>query len=158
MRAGFISMEYYETYYYANIITNILSDPFPYIRNIHSWYEDNEDEILLPSFPKWSRLHSFNAYLIGSLASEEISETTVDAIIQDKHKDLWVDRALRFHGFKSNGFVSWLRETGRDFDDLSQDDIADYHDEQYLSGDLERLIEHLASEVFQILFINRKLL
>jgi hypothetical protein len=51
-----------------------------------------------------------------------------------------------------------LKESGRDIRNLSQDDIADYHNEQYLSGDLENLIDHLSRELFHILFINRKLL
>ncbi len=158
MRTGFIKMEYYETYYYANIISNVLSDPFPYIRNIHEWYEDNEDEILLPAFPKWSRLHSFSAFLIESLVDEEISETVVEKLVKNSRMELWVDRALRFHGFETPGFLNWLNESGRDLGGLTQDDIADYHNEQYLSGDLENLIDHLSREVFQILFLNRKLL
>lgn len=32
MEKSFLTMRYYETYYYVNIVHNVLSDPFPYIR------------------------------------------------------------------------------------------------------------------------------
>jgi len=80
MRQNFITMKFYETYYYANIVHNVLDDPYAYIRSIHEWYEDNEAALLLPAFPRWNRLQDFCAYIIDSLIDEDISQRTVDAI------------------------------------------------------------------------------
>lgn len=158
MRQGFITMEFYETYYYANIINNILMDPFPYIRNIHEWYEDNEVEVFLPPFPKWNRLNQFCSFVIESLIDEQVSDVSIDAIVNEKKYEVWIDRALKFHGFECKGFKSWLHDRSIKFEDLAEDHLADYHNDQYLAGQLGELIEHLSSETFHVLFANRKLL
>jgi len=158
MRQGFIKMEYYETYYYANIINNILTDPFPYVRNIHSWYEDNEEQLFLPSFPKLNRLTQFCAFAIESLIDEEISDVTIDAVLNDNKYQVWVDRALKFHGIECHGFKSWLQEQSIALEDLTEDNLADYHNHLYLTGPLDNLIDLLSIETFHILFANRKLL
>lgn len=158
MRQGFITMEYYETYYYANVINNILTDPFPYIRNIHEWYEDNEANIFLPAFPKWNRLKQFCAFVIESLIDEQISDISIDAVVNDKKHEVWVDRALKFHGFEYEGFRSWLHAHSVNVEDLTEDHLADYHNDQYLAGQLGDLVEHLSNETFHVLFANRGLL
>jgi len=158
MRQSFIKMEYYETYYYANIISNILEDPSPYVRKIHEWYEENEEEVLLPPFPKWNRLQQFCEHVIESLIDENISLTAVDNIRNNPKAQLWLDRALKFHGFDISGFQEWMIENDREISDLTEDDLADYHNEQYLCGQLGDLIEHLSKETFHVLFANRNLL
>ncbi len=158
MRQHFIKMQFYETYYYANIIHNVLDDPYPFIRNIHAWYEDQEEELLLPPFPKWSRLHDFTAHIIRCLIDEEISDSSVEKVRNGRRYEVWVDRALKFHGFECEGFRLWLKDKAIENEDLTEDHLADYHNDLYLSGPLNELIDHLSNEVFHILFNNRQLL
>lgn len=158
MDKKFVQLEFFETYYYANILSNIISDPFPYIRGIHEWYEDNEEVVFLPPFPKFSRLHGFAAHIIDSLISEQISDEEIERFSKNPSHEIWVDSALRHHGFQCDGFKEFLIEHAVSVEDVNEDHLFDYHQELMLCGDLENLVEHLASEVFHVLFSNRKLL
>lgn len=142
-------MEFFETYYYANVIHNILKDPFSYIRSLHDWHEDQAAEIFLPPFPKWSVLHSFAFFIIEGLIVEVIE----DHVPQEK---LWIEHAFAHHGIKAESFESWLNETNTDSSDINA--VYDYHNELRLSGSFEELLTHLANEVFFLLFPNRSLL
>lgn len=158
MEKKIIQLDFFETYYHANIISNIIADPFPYIRGIHEWYEDREEEVFLPAFPKVSRLHSFAAHIINSLVNEQISESHIGQFGKNATSEVWVDRALRYHGRQCDGFSSFLKDNGVSVEDVNEDHLFDYHQELILCGDLEELVEHLASEAFHVLFSNRKLL
>jgi hypothetical protein len=158
MNRKFVRLEYFETYHYANVLSNIIADPYSYIRGIHEWYEDNEEAVFLPHFPKISRLHGFAAHVIDGLINEEISDVEIDSFAKDDSREVWVDQALRFHGLQCDGFREYLKERGVSKDDVDEDHRYDYHQELMLCGQLENLVEHLASEVFHVLFSNRKLL
>lgn len=158
VRQRFISMQFYETYYYANIVHNVLTDPFPYIRSVHAWYEDREAEVLLPPFPKWTRLHDFTRYVINSVIDEDVRDTTIDAVVHETGFEVWADQALRQHKYECIGFKRWLKEQAISLDDLTEDHLADYYSELRLSGSLEDLVEHISEEVFHVLFGNRVLL
>jgi len=43
MRREAFDMRYYNTYYYAKIVNNILGDPFDYLRTIHDLFENDGD-------------------------------------------------------------------------------------------------------------------
>lgn len=151
-------MRYFETYYYANVIDNVLSEPFDYLRHMNSWHEDREASAFLNPFPKRSVLHDFAEHVIRLLMDEQISDVNADAIAHDKSTKLWVDQALRYHGLAAKGFRTWLTEQNVALSDISEDHIADYHTELHLSGDLEELVEQQAGEVFFVLFANRTVL
>lgn len=154
MRFEPIRMQFYETYHYANIVHNVLTDPSPYIRNLHSWHEDREIDLFLTPFQKHSVLHDFCWYVINSLIDERMEE---DARQWPVSK-LWIDEAMKFHGIASEGFRAWHK--GMIGADTSADanDLYEYHSELWFSGELEALLEQLSGEVFQILFSNRELL
>jgi hypothetical protein len=73
MERNLVTMRYFETYYYANIIHNVLSEPFAYLSRLHSWHEDREDTLFLAPFPRRSVLHDFSRYVI-SLAHRRARE------------------------------------------------------------------------------------
>jgi HNH endonuclease len=157
MDKTFLTMRYYETYYYANIVYNVLRDPFPYIRHVHSWYEDRERMFLTP-FPKWSVLHDFAQYSIRLLMDEQDGIEAVERLAASAKADLWIDHAMRHHGIKPEGFRKWAAGQGIKSDDVTEDDICSYYEELNLTGQVTELVEHLANEVFYILFNNRGLL
>lgn len=150
-------MAYYETYYYANVINNVLKDPEPYLRNLNDWHEDREGPLFLTPFPKWSILHDLAEFIIRSLAYEQIDDVAIDGVASKGH-DLWVDEALRYHGFPVPGFKVWLRNRGTKVADITEDDASDYYAELSETGELTALLEQLSNEVFFLLFSNRSLL
>jgi hypothetical protein len=157
VQRSFLTMRYYETYYYANIVHNVLNDPFPYLRNMLNWYEDGEQLFLRP-FPKWSLLHDFSAFIIRSLIDEQDGHEALERIGNNAKEALWIDVAMRHHGMNPQGFRDWLTERGVVPVDASEDDIYEYYGELNLTGELDQLVEHLANEVFYLLFNNRGLL
>jgi hypothetical protein len=62
---------YYSTYYFADIVANVLQDPFPYIRNLGAFCGDLNTQYFLRPFPLWSALHKFIAFIAEDLFFEE---------------------------------------------------------------------------------------
>jgi hypothetical protein len=153
-----VDLRFYETYHYANILSNVISDPFSYLHGIHSWYEDNEEATFLPAFPKISRLHGFAAHIISSLIDEQISNPEINQVSRTGINDVWIDRALRYHNLPCEGFQEFCKYPSISSNTLVEDDLFDYHQELRLSGEIEKLVEHLAKEVFYVLFGNRAFL
>lgn len=150
-------MAFYETYYYANVIDNILKDTEPFLRNLNDWHEDREASLFLSPFPKWSILHDLAEFIIRALAYEQIDDVAIDSVVV-KGEPLWVDEALRHHGFSVPGFKAWLSDSGVKLEDVTEDHASDYYGELMESGELFKLLEHLSNEVFFLLFNNRSLL
>lgn len=157
MRESLVTMKYFETYYYANIVHNILDDPMDFLRNLNEWHEDQESMFLQP-FPKWSVLHNFSRFIIERLMYEELDDVTLDSIINNPKVNLWIDRALQYHGIQTEGFRHWLATNSRLLENITEDDIHDYHHELRDSGELDALLTQLSNEVFFLLFGNRTLL
>lgn len=158
MRESLIRMEFFETYYYANVIHNVLEDTMPYLRNLNSWHEDRAIELFLTPFPKWSALHAFAEYIISDLMYETLDDVSLDAVVHNPKADLWIDRALKHHGIATGGFRAWLSEKRISLTDASEDDAFDYHNDLGCTGELDTLLRQLTDEVFYVLFGNRVLL
>lgn len=158
MRTGLVSLEFFETYYYANVVQNVLSNPSAYIRGLNDWHEDREVELFLKPFQKWSLLHDFAHFLVEQLMFEALDDVTLDAVETDPKFELWVDSALRHHGLPTIGFRKWLADTDVSIDDVNEDHVRDYHRELGLAGELETLLEKISNEIFFLLFGNRSLL
>jgi len=158
MRESMLRMEYFETYYYANIVQNVLRNTMDYLAILHSWHEDQQVELFLRPFEKWSVLHSFAQYVIEDLMYESLNDEALVSLAKNTRVDLWVDRALRHHQIKTPGFRKWLAQQGLSIADANEDTIHDYHNDLWLTGELEELMTQLANEVFYVLFSNRALL
>lgn len=158
MREEFVEMKYFETYYYTNIVHNVLDDTMSYLRNLHNWHEDQEAWLFLQPFPKRSVLHEFAQFIIEELMYERIGEVTLEAVLRGPKNKLWVDQALMRHGIESSGFLHWLNENTVLLEDVTEDHIFDYHQDLRLTGQLDELFTRLSNEVFFILFGNRTLL
>lgn len=158
MKNPLFSMEFFETYYYANIIHNVLGDMFEYLRNLHNWHEDREVSLFLSPFPKWSILHDYAEYVIKDLMCERIEEEEIHTIVNNPRTNLWIDKALKHHGIKTEGFRAWLDLQNINLTDATEDNILDYHEDLSLTGELDSLLKQLSEEVFYLLFANRSLL
>lgn len=158
IREPLLRMEFFETYYYANVVHNVLNDTMPYLRNLNSWHEDREAWLFLRPFPKWSVLHDFSQYIIEDLIYERLDEVTLDTIENNPRSSLWIDQALAYHEIKTPGFRAWLEQERIDISEASQDVIHDYHNALRLTGEFDTLLTQLTNEVFYLLFGNRALL
>lgn len=152
-------MSYYSTYYYANILQNVIMNPIDYLKSF--------EEFLVVSFKisnkfkKFGVLHRYIYFVIDALFYEDIndelmtlSNENLDININEV-KDFWLNRALNFHDISHLIFHDWLKENEPSFYH-SEDIVYEYID--YLFDAKYKLINKLTEEVFYLLFMNRKLL
>lgn len=165
-------VKYYETYYFASMIRNILSDRFSYLGIIHDFFVDDSCLYMLKPFPKYSAFHSFIEFVLHYTITDETEEVDLQerkvilknfSRIKPAMEDLRpttlpIELALDYHQIEFTTFNEWLRENEISFSKCTENDISEYL--QYLreGGEIESLIEIVTKEVFYILFQNRDLL
>lgn len=158
MRDKLLQMEYFETYYYANIVHTILNNRIDFGRNLNNWHEDSEVELFLQPFSKFSVLHEFAYFVITSVMYENMDNIALDQIVKNPMSQLWVDNALHHHGIHTQGFCGWLQEKSISLDKIMDKHVQHYYEDLDSTGQIHELITHLSNEVFYILFANRLLL
>lgn len=156
---GLFENKYYNTYYYTNIVNNILSGDVELIGFISNFFVD-EDAILYLAkpFPKYSAFHSFIHNIIADFFENDMNE--YDQKLYDFHirnnyplGSLYVEFALSEYGF-DYPFKKFLGIKK----DIEYSDIEAYHEELLLTGSLEELYEKISTEIFYIMFNNREAL
>jgi hypothetical protein len=169
MRSPEIEVRFYETYYFANVVRNILSDRFAFLRTLNDFYGDGRHVTHSRPFPRFSAFHGFLWFVIDDM----IDETDIDLIGRQeiaRHSsgisapfapptsELPVNLALNYYGIEHTSFESWLTERHKSFQQADDDDVQDYHSDLRLDGPLDTLIERAVQEVFFVLFPNRHVL
>jgi len=168
-KLGLLEARYYETYRVANIIANILRDPFPYIRNLDEFYGDLSAYTFLEPFPRQSYFHRFIEFIIVDLVFDDLGEFDLDQARENEAKFRGfpdseqhhytlspIERALNYHEIDHQSFCDWLSGQGVSFDDADADHLHDYYCELRLTGEFDELAERMTEEVFFIMFVNRQ--
>ena len=150
-------IKYFETYYFANIINNILREPFNYLRSLNDFFGDQNYKNFLYPFPKISALHNFIIHIIDSINYDDLEESE-NKLFRDGKIKLWVEIALEYYEFEFQSFEEWLIEKNKQRKEIIDDDIADYFRDLTYTGPYEELLEKMADEIFFILFLNRQTL
>jgi hypothetical protein len=164
--------KFYETYYFCNIIRNVLYDQFSYIRSLNEFYGDDTHFYLLKPFEKYSTFHQFIEFIVDGIYYENASHEDLEAMqniyknysripaaLEDiKPHKLEIELALKFHQIEHESFESYLADSGKNFATCDEDDVHDYMSEVRNSGAYEKLIDQTVKEVFHILFQNRPLM
>src|ERR1700730_153220 len=68
---AFTDLTFYETYYFANAIKNVLEDQFAYIRHLHDFYGDGRYLAYAPPFPRFSAFHNFISFVVDDMLDED---------------------------------------------------------------------------------------
>jgi len=150
-------IKYFETYYFANIVNNILRDPFSYLRSLNDFFGDENYKKFLTPFPKISALHNFIIYIIDSINYEDLEESG-NTLYKTGKRKLWVEIAMQHYGFEFESFKDWISEKSTTLEEIIDDDFADYIRDLRFYGPYENLLECMADEIFFILFLNRQTL
>ncbi|WP_419890713.1 HNH endonuclease [Paenibacillus xylanexedens] len=153
-------MNYYNTYYFANVIYNVVMRPFGFIRNFDEFYQVG---LTVPvKFSKDSNLHEFIRFVIDGIFEENLRKEC-DMIDDNelmaepsKIKPFWINRALSENGFTHKSFQEWLEEN--QIISTSVGNTIDSYVYEYLYDPYQELLRKLAIEVFHILFLNREFL
>ena len=167
-----IELKFYETYYFANVVKNVLGDQFSYLRSLNDFYGDGNHLTLTAPFRKFSAFHSFLEFVIDELIVEATESVNLSerkslrekynslpsALTDLKPTTLPIEQALEYHGLEFESFNSWLDQQGISFADANDDSVYGYLNELRLSGNYEELLMHSTREAFFLLFGNRELL
>ncbi|QDV68014.1 HNH endonuclease [Rosistilla carotiformis] len=167
----YIEAKYFETYYFANVIRNILHDQSAYIRNLNDFYGDERYLNFLEPFPKHSAFHSFIEFIVESVFFEDLRNIDLAELRNEEKRfecmpetmrpnnhALPVNRALNYHAIDHRSFDEWLSDNSTSFDDANTDDVYEYFQNLQREGAIGNLLERVVAELFFILFSNRGLM
>ena len=157
MRPNIEEVNYFETYYFANIINNILRDPFDYGRGLNDFFGDEKYVNFLKPFPKSSHFHQFIMFIIDDICYEVTDEYKNQKFLDGKRK-LWVEIALEYHEIEFDSFDFWLNGNNKKRSAVIEDDIVEYIQELRFFGPYEDLLEKMAKEIFFILCLGKNLI
>lgn len=167
-----LEARFYETYYFCNIIKNILYFPDDYLRMLNEFYGDDRIYFRVIAFRKYSTLHEFIEFIVQDVYYEQADESVLArkknilGRLQDlpillqhmKPSMLPIERALEHHNMKYQSFETFLDKREKNFIDCDVDDVYEFIHELREDGVFDQLIEHIAKEVFHVLFQNRELI
>jgi HNH endonuclease len=159
--ASFFEIKYSSTYYYANIVSNILTQDIELNGFISNFFA-NDGIIwdLAKPFEKRSAFHKFIEFMISEFFENDMDDhdQRIFKYYQvGKHpiEPLYSESALREYDLLGDGlFANYL--SGKDT--IEYIDIEKFNDGLRLTGSLELLYEKIANEVFYIMFNNREVL
>ena len=154
MRNPLHLVTYYDTYYYCNIVQNILGNQPDYLVTMHSLFEDERTVFFAAPWQKWTALHRFVAQCVNGLFFEDLE------LYADKPLAFGKQMGARFQNYSIDHLTmaEFLADRQRPASGLDQDDAYEYLLELGFVGNLETLIERIADEVFFVMFLNREAL
>lgn len=167
-------MKYYNTYYYCNVIVNVIKD-IDYLTKLNEFFEDYFDESCIDGykFPRDSILHDFLRWVIDEIMWEEMDEvlkkmdseySSATGDKKDKLKTAFTDRygyevrlqleyVIESYTNEKLSFRKWLEIESFEFiQDAARDFFEDYDEVRW------KAIDAIADEVFYLLFQNREFL
>lgn len=169
-RKKIIELKYYETYYYANMIDNILDDTVYFAPLLEGFYCDKAFHAFFSPFPKYSVLHQLIGHIVyGEMHEryheyrpakqrEEMGKIPLPSSLEESYKRTPLEEAFIHYELEHESFTDYLKDVGKSFKTADDNDVCDYYENILLCGPLDDLITRITSEVFQLLFINRRLL
>ena len=170
MDKSLIQLKYYETYYCANIVNNVILDPLPFLVNLEGFWGDQGVFQFFEPFPKHSAFHSFAEYVIDDLVSENQNHFNYEKRLNNKkfYDSGWankeeymrtpIENALVHYNIEHESFSEFLKQAGTNFDNAGEEYVDEYYSMLRSSGIAFELFECLANEVFHIMFLNRTIL
>ncbi|MRV76306.1 HNH endonuclease [Duganella sp. FT92W] len=172
MNRPIIEVRFYETYYFANVVQNILKDQFEFLGSLHEFFCDDQYFYLTKPYQRYSAFHSFLAFVIDGLLRDATENVDIEerSSIAEKFKNipgaiedmqptaLPIELALRHHGYDFETFDDWLSSKNISFHEATSDDIYEFLNDLRLSSAYEEFLTHSIREVFFLLFRDRHVL
>ena len=154
----YVDLGCYNTYYYANVVHNVLSDQFAFLRHIHDFFENDAHLVYAQPFQKQSLMHRFIEFSIESLFDEDLHSKMACDSIRTGTVELPINSTYRYYGIKHTTFAEWLSDNKRHSEHIIEDQMANYYSDLRLEESYEKLMTQLVAEVFHLLFGNRRAL
>lgn len=152
-------MHYYGTYYYANIIQNVLGD-FDFLSSISPFFWDEGKLNFISPFPKKTYLHQFIWFVLDELIDEHFRGFELREI--KRLGAFPIETPLNIYRIEHISSQNFFKEKEIELEGLIDDNWEDLKEsyQEYLleSPGYWELIEKLTEDVFYILFLNREFL
>ncbi|WPR77703.1 HNH endonuclease signature motif containing protein [Algoriphagus sp. NG3] len=148
---------FFSTYYYSNIISNILTGDADTIGFLSNFREYMGSSVFL-AYQKESALHHFCRSVIGDFLHEDM--TTYD---EYDWKCCKLNSYFKFRPYIDSAFsvfeLDWSFEEFLDGkSDPEFSDLEEYYEELLITGYFEEVVNRIADEVFYVIFNNRRLM
>lgn len=155
--------EHYESYYFCNIIKNVLNEQGAYMRGLNDYYGDGRSVAFDLGFPKWSHFHDFIGFIIDDVYAENLKHENLNDRLDafKRYQPSFskpVEGAIVSFVNIRNYFLTYLSETGKSLNDSGIADLEDFLCHFYDGGVFQEYKEKTIKEVFYILFGNRSVL
>lgn len=155
MPSTLISMDYFATYYFANICEKVLDATFDFARTLDDFWSSLELRDFEP-FKKYSLLHSYIDFTVDRIIWEDFWCIDFERI--GNKPDFYINRMLRHHSIQHESFEVWRSRHPACNDEFPEDPVNEYY--QFIQ-ELDRyseVFDQIVNEVFFVLFLNRKFL
>ena len=121
-------MDYYQTYYFANICNSIMENQTDYLRTLDDFWGNSEINNFIKPFQKYSNLHLYIDFTIDRLlyeSNQDYIEFTTDELIT---KQFWINNILDYHNIRHISFKEWYQTNSISNEDFksSEDLIYEY--------------------------------
>lgn len=155
MTVGTFEAKFYETYYVANIISEVLKNPFPYAGKFEEYFGDDKIQCEISSFPKETIFHGFIDNLIEDLWYEALEKH-----IENYNKILEppIIQIFKYHAVNYYDFSTFEKDYKSRHDNVFNDDLYMEYYTILIDNDWYGVKNQIKNETFYILFQNRELL
>lgn len=150
-------MDYYQTYYFADICNTIMEKEFGYLRTLDDFWGNGHISHFIKPFQKYSNLHMFIEFTIDRLfyeSNQNYSEFTIDELL---NKRFWINNTLDYHNIEHISFKEWYKNNSN-ISTHAEDLMYKYLEFLEFSNFYIKLKNQMIEETFFILFLNRKFL
>ncbi|WP_417442385.1 HNH endonuclease [Idiomarina abyssalis] len=145
--------KFYQTYYFCNVINNVLRDQFSYIRKLNDFYDDCKTFYFLGKFQKESIFHEFIEFIVSGIYDEHLDQFDLHESIK-----LPIERAFEYYDVTYITFQEFYHEDGLHEHIDAEQGCYDYMEFLKSTGAYNLLLQKTTNEIFYILFQNRDLL
>lgn len=167
-----LEVKFYDTYYFCNIVKNILYHSEDYLGVLNEFHGDGRIYYRLSTFNKYSIFHEFIEFIVHDIYYDQSNEAVLErkkkmhenyqniplALQLLRPSTLPIELTLEHHNMQHQSFEEFLRKQNKEFIECDIDDVYEFIHELREEGVFHELIEHISKEVFHVLFQNRDLM
>jgi hypothetical protein len=158
MKITTIDIGYYNTYYFANLVDDLLLNRWGYLRALDELFRDEGYLTFIKPFPKYSALHKFTEFIVEMVFDEGMDSEHIKSTMQSGEPQLLINHAYNFYNIEHTTFSGWLSGHETAITQPIEDQLYDYYLNLHLEQPYEDLMKQITDEVFFIMFMNRQVL
>ncbi|EJD6036962.1 MAG: HNH endonuclease signature motif containing protein [Morganella morganii] len=155
--------KHYESYYFCNVIKNILDNRGAFIRGLNDYYGDGRVIMFETTFPKWSHFHDFIEFIMENIYAETLYGSTLDERLEGykHHKNCGHEKCnneIASFSNMRNLYENFLRDDNVSLAESTVSNLERFLSNFYNGTKFKDYQEKTIKEIFYILFGNRLIL